>query len=437
MQQYESWGRYPRIRHARIIPLFWREDLPCLKEQYSSVLPYGQGRSYGDSCLNEGGILLTTAGLNRFIAFDKTKGIIRCEAGVTLAQLLKLIVPHGWFLPVTPGTKYVSVGGAIANDIHGKNHHKTGTFGCHVRQFELVRSSGERLLCSPVEHPDLFQATIGGLGLTGLVTWAEFQLKPISTPFMAVEQIRFADLQEFFDLSLASDEDFEYTVAWIDGLAQGNHLGRGIFFRGNHATPEQCHSARIPRTHFFSVPFDAPGFLLNRMTIGAFNMCYYHKQRQKKLRKILYYDPFFYPLDTIGRWNRLYGKSGLLQYQCVVPFDEGKSIRLLLERIAASGLASFLAVLKVFGEKPSPGLLSFARPGVTLALDFGYKGDKTLQLLDELDQIVQASKGVVYPAKDARMSAASFQSYFPQWTEFARYKDPRFSSSFWRRVTPN
>ncbi|RMF94387.1 MAG: FAD-binding oxidoreductase [Nitrospinota bacterium] len=435
MRCYQSWGRFPRVYPAAVRPLFWRMEIPPLSQESYPVLPYGQGRSYGDSCLNEGGILLDTAGLNRFISFDQTQGILRCEAGVTLAEILSLIVPRGWFLPVTPGTKYVSVGGAIANDIHGKNHHRAGTFGCHVRRFELVRSSGERLLCSPDSHAELFRATIGGLGLTGLITWAEFRLKPIPSPFITMQSIRFADLEEFFELSAASDEAFEYTVAWVDGLASGRSLGRGIFLRGNHTAPAQHPLPPVPRSRVHTFPCDAPGFLLNKWSIKTFNTLYYHRQREKEVQRIVYYDPFFYPLDALQQWNRLYGKRGFLQYQCVVPFAERQSIRQLLERIAASGQASFLAVLKVFGSHPSPGMLSFPRPGVTLALDFAFQGQKTLQLLDELDAIVAASQGAVYPAKDARMSAQSFQAYFPQWQAFAAYKDPRFSSSFWRRVT--
>ena len=435
MKRYESWGRYPKAKHALIVPMFWRCELPCFDAFARPVLPFGQGRSYGDSCLNDGGVLIDTSPLRRFMAFDEERGILRCEAGVTLAEILELVVPRGWFPPVTPGTRYVSVGGAIANDVHGKSHHRAGTFGCHVRQFELLASTGERLLCSPTQNTELFQATIGGLGLTGLILWAEVQLKPICSPLIRMERIRFPALEEFFELSALSDKEYEYTVAWIDCLAQGEKVGRGIFMRGNHAEPEPRMSpgARKPRTARLS--FDAPACFLNRLTVKAFNTAYYYAQFQKKVQKVVHYEPFFYPLDAVQGWNRLYGKRGFLQYQCVVPHDDGYgAIRELLTRIARSGLAAFLAVLKTFGSVPSPGMLSFPRPGVTLAVDFPYQGARTLRLLEELDEVVLARCGAVYPAKDARMSAKSFQTSFPQWREFTRFIDPKFSSSFWRRV---
>ncbi|MFQ5828783.1 MAG: FAD-dependent oxidoreductase [Candidatus Methylomirabilia bacterium] len=435
MKRYESWGRHPKLGHALAVPMFWRSEPLRFDEWTRPVLPYAQGRSYGDCCLNEGGILIDTSGLSRFIAFDEGQGILRCEAGVTLAEILELVVPRGWFLPVTPGTKYVSVGGAIANDVHGKNHHRAGTFGRYVRRFELARSAGERFVCSPSENADLFRATVGGLGLTGLILWAELQLRPISSPLIAMERIRFGAVEEFFELSALSDKEYEYTVAWVDPLAQGAKLGRGIFLRGNHVqgAPQRRDEGVSRRTR--GLPFDAPAFLLSPLTMRAFNTAYYYAQWRKQAQKMLHYDPFFYPLDTVQDWNRLYGKRGFLQYQCVVPCDDDyRTIKEILSRIGHSGLASFLGVLKVFGTISSPGMLSFPRPGVTVSLDFPYQGGGTLGLLRELDGIVCASRGAVYPAKDACMSAKSFRTYFPQWREFARFIDPKFSSSFWRRV---
>src|SRR5450432_2681910 len=224
----QSWGRYPTVEPEQVVPLFWRNELPNLSDFTTSVLPYGYGRSYGDSCLNEGGVSLDATYLRRFISFDEEQGLLRCEAGVSLADILEEFVPRGWFLPVTPGTKFVSVGGAIANDVHGKNHHKVGTFGCHVTCFELLRSNGERLICSPDQNIDLFRATIGGLGLTGLILWAEFNLRAVPGPFIAEEQIRFSCIDEFFEMTEASDKDFEYTVSWVDCLATGKNLGRGL-----------------------------------------------------------------------------------------------------------------------------------------------------------------------------------------------------------------
>ncbi|MBA3532279.1 MAG: FAD-binding oxidoreductase, partial [Ardenticatenales bacterium] len=347
---------------------------------------------------------------------------------------LEVIVPRGWFLPVTPGTKYVSVAGAIANDVHGKNHHRAGTFGCHVTQFELLRSNGEQLLCSPTQNVELFRATIGGLGLTGLILWAEFTLKPIAGPLIEMERIRLPSLDAFFEVSGRSDQRYEYTVAWIDCLACGESLGRGIFMRGNHKESGETGRSGLPMTP--TIPFDFPTFVLNHTTVKVFNTLYYRAQWQERIKSQVHYEPFFYPLDIVNNWNRIYGKRGFMQYQCVVPHDEGHAaIREIMRRIARSGSASFLAVLKEFGEVPSPGILSFPRPGVTLALDFPHHGAPTLALFDELDELVREAGGAVYPAKDARMSAANFQAYFPQWQDFARYVDPHFSSSFWRRVT--
>lgn len=433
---YQSWGRYPKVKRQEVAPIYWRDDSLDLARIDGPVLPYGMGRSYGDSCLNEGGTLLDTAALNRFIAFDETHGLLRCEAGVTLADILKLIVPRGWFLPTTPGTKFVTVGGAIANDVHGKNHHNAGTFGSHVTRFELLRSDGERLICSPDENADLFRATIGGLGLTGLILWAEFRVRRVTGPFIAKEQIRFGSIDEFFEISAGSDDGFEYTMAWVDCLATGKHLGRGLFMRGNHTWPRHIPRKTAEPRSLFTLPVQLPAFVLNLATVKAFNSLYYRSQFTKRTLQTVPYDPFFYPLDAIHEWHRLYGPPGFLQYQFVVPYAQDRTaIKHILRQISRSGVVSFLAVLKVFGDVPSPGMLSFPRPGVTLALDFPFRGRRTLRLLDQLDQIVKAHGGVVYPAKDARMSAECFQAFYPQWRDFTRYIDPKFSSSFWRRVT--
>jgi FAD/FMN-containing dehydrogenase len=432
----QSWGRYPRVRPRQVVPVFWRSNLPDLAAYDAPVLPFACGRSYGDSCLNEGGVTLDMSHLNHFIAFDEQTGILRCEAGVTLADILELVVPHGWFLPVTPGTKFVSVGGAIANDVHGKNHHRAGTFGCHVTCFELLRSTGERLLCSPTAHPEMFRATIGGLGLTGIILWAEIKLKPVKNAFIRMERIRYHSLSGFMALSTDSDRDFEYTVAWVDCLASGQQLGRGLFMRGNHDDAETA-SPKQPASHIsLTIPFDFPPFVLNTLSMKAFNAVYYHAQRSERIRRLVPYEPFFYPLDALHHWNRMYGKRGFLQYQCVVPLDHGYEVMTeLLQRISHSGEGSFLTVLKKFGDVASPGLLSFPRPGLTLALDFPYHGERTLTLFETLDCIVRQSGGAVYPAKDARMTPESFQAYYPQWETFKQYIDPKCSSSFWRRVT--
>lgn len=433
MKTYQSWNRYPKINSKdQDVYHIYPDSFSFPESSESSLfLAYAQGRSYGDVCQNENGILLDTQHLDQFIKFDDKKGILRCEAGVTLENILQVIVPRGWFLPVTPGTKYVSVGGAIANDVHGKNHHKAGTFGRYVLQFELLRSDGQRLICSPSENTDLFNATIGGLGLTGLINWVEFSLKKIPGSAIEQETIRFNNLEEFFRLSDESDKDWEYTVAWLDCLATGEQQGRGLFIRGNHCESNKKHKFKTSK---LSIPFNLPGFILNKYTVNAFNNLYF-KRPIKQFSKVDY-DPFFYPLDSIANWNRLYGSKGFMQYQCVIPKEHRKiAMQEMLTIISASGQASFLSVLKEFGELKSPGLLSFPRLGVTLALDFQNHGKTTLDLLDQLDVITLKYEGAVYPAKDARMSAEAFKKYFPRWNEFEQYIDPNFSSGFWRRMT--
>jgi len=398
------------------------------------MLVYGNGRSYGDVCLNDGGDILLTRGLDRFISFNTDSGVLRAEAGLLLAQVLDVCVPRGWFLPVTPGTCYVTLGGAVANDVHGKNHHRAGTFGCHVRALELLRSDGERRTCTSIENPDWFGATIGGLGLTGLITWVELQLQPIEGPWIQAENRRFADLGGFFELADESDEHYEFTVAWVDCAARGRKLGRGVFTRGNFA-PQAAGSGKRPRSHgLLTVPFTPPVSLINSLSLKAFNALY---ARQPEKHFLSHYTPFFYPLDGIGRWNRIYGSKGFLQYQCVLPSAvEQPATRELLERVARSGQGSFLAVLKRFGQRKSPGLLSFPRPGVTIALDFPMNGEKTLRLLDDLDGVVSEAAGALYPAKDARMSGAIFATAFPAMEQCRAFADPLFSSDFVRRIYP-
>ena len=429
-----SWGRYPVSTPNTVVSRQHRNQRFQLPDGDESLLPRGNGRSYGDSCLNNGGQIVQCRGMDHFIAFDDKTGVLRCEAGVLLSEILKLVVSRGWFLPVTPGTKFVTVGGAIANDVHGKNHHIEGTFGRHLRCFELLRSDGARLHCSKEQNEDLFAATIGGLGLTGIVTWAEIQLKPVTSAYLDQETIKFGHLSEFFRLSAESEQSHEYTVSWVDCTAKGSQLGRGLFSRANHAQTKQ-HDDISERTGGLSFPLELPLSLINQLSVKAFNTLYYHKQRSEKVESRDFYDPFFYPLDAIQNWNRMYGRKGFLQYQCVVDMaDAEAAVAEMLARIAAAGSGSFLAVLKIFGDVPSPGMLSFPRPGATLALDFPFSGDKTFALLNSLDEVVQQAGGAIYPAKDARMSGDGFKHYYPRWQEFNELVDPAISSSFWRRV---
>jgi FAD/FMN-containing dehydrogenase len=430
--KFQSWGRYPLLQ-ADLVPLHWMTDFPLASPPSGAMLPVGLGRSYGDCCLLDHGTLLNTRGMTRLLDFNAETGLLRCEAGVSLAEILRFAVPRGWFLPVTPGTKYVTVGGAIANDIHGKNHHAAGTFGRHTPRFELVRSDGTRMVCSATENPEWYRATIAGLGLTGLITWAEVELRPIVSRKIDYKGIKFNGIEEFLSISRASSH-IEYTVSWIDCVSQGSSFARGIFMQGTHSvTPDKLSTSGEPR---LSVPMNMPAAVLNRFTVGAFNSLYYHKQLRRTRTGLVDYEPFFFPLDSVLHWNRIYGRDGLLQFQCVLPDNgDARGITQILRTITASGLASFLAVIKVFGDVPSPGMMSFPRPGITLALDFPIRRDVSFALLDRLAEITLEHGGCMYPAKDARMTPHQFQSFYPQWQQFAGFIDPAFSSAFWQRVT--
>ncbi|MBV8443524.1 MAG: FAD-binding oxidoreductase, partial [Hyphomicrobiales bacterium] len=318
-----------------------------------------------------------------------------------------------------------------ANDVHGKNHHRSGAFGANVLSLGLQRSDGRRLTLTEREEPDLFRATIGGLGLTGVIECVELQLAPIRSAFLDVEILPFENLEKFWDIAGESVASHEHTVAWVDCTTR---RGRGVFNRANWA--EFGDLGAYDDRSFRSVPFDFPSFALNGLSVGAFNELYYRLHRLKQSRQTQCYGTYFYPLDSVHNWNRLYGARGMLQYQCVVPPDEERTaLPALLHEIARSGQASFLAVLKTFGDKPSPGLLSFPRPGTTLALDFPHRGEATLALMGRLDAIVREANGALYPAKDGRMPADMFRRSFPQWEAFARWKDPAMNSDFWRRVS--
>ena len=429
---FESWGRYPTY-NATVKPMNWQGDFPALiNGVHGGALAVGMGRSYGDVCLLKDGTLLQTTGMNRLLAFDAATGLLTAEAGITLAQILDFAVPRGYFLPVTPGTKYVTLGGAIANDIHGKNHHVAGTFGSHVTQFELVRSDGSRRLCTPTNEPDYFAATIGGMGLTGVMTWAQLRLKPIVSRKIDYQGIQFHGIDEFLALTEAS-KDIEYTVSWVDVTLTGKNFIRGIFMQGDHSqVPAPLTKSSKPKLVF---PMEAPGFALNRFTVGAFNTLFFNKQMKPRVSALQDYEPFFYPLDAVLKWNKLYGKRGLLQFQYVIPWEHARvGTEAILREVAKSGLASFLAVLKAFGDVPSPGQMSFPKPGITLALDFPIKPEKSFALFDRLAEMTNEFGGRLYPAKDARMTPAQFRAFYPQWERFARYKDPALTSSFWERV---
>lgn len=431
-----SWGRTLRASHETARPVF-ADQLPSLvaegAKNQNGLLPIGLGRSYGDSGLNDNGAVIDMTALNRLMGFDPKSGILRAQAGCTLEDILAFAVPRGFFLPVTPGTRHVTLGGAIANDVHGKNHGKAGTIGRWVHEIGLMRTDGSVSTLAPKDKTGLFSATIGGLGLTGLITHVGLELKPIKSAMMDAETIKFGNLDEFFALAAESEKQFEYSVAWIDCLAGGKSLGRGLFSRANHSTtgPLEIAAGRtLP-----AVPMDAPSFALNRLSISAFNALYYAIGGRTNGITRTEYAPFFYPLDAIGQWNRLYGKRGMYQYQSVVPPSVAlDATREMLTQIAKAGQGSFLVVLKTLGAIPSPGLMSFPAEGTTLALDFPNKGSTTLDLLSRLDAIVREAKGRNYPAKDGRIPADMIANGYPQIDKFIQHLDEGMSSSFWRRI---
>ncbi|OBQ74873.1 FAD-binding oxidoreductase [Mesorhizobium erdmanii] len=398
-----------------------------------SLLAYGNGRSYGDSCQNHVGVVVDMRSLDHIRAFDAETGVLEADAGVLLSDIIAHAAPHGFFPAVVPGTQFVTLGGAIANDVHGKNHHRRGTFGCHVESFTLLRSDGKTYRCSAADNPRLFAATIGGMGLTGLILSASIRLMRVQSLDIVEKATPFRDLGEFFDLAAAADLANEYAVAWIDQLAGGRGSGRGLLFTGNHAEHGSHVASRAGRN--LSVPFQPPFNVLNRPFLAAFNAAYRWKKGRATVPRQTSYHGFFFPLDGMRDWNRLYGPKGLFQHQSVVPEQAARIV--VPELLAAArqvGQASFLTVLKRFGSIRSPALLSFPRPGYTLTLDFPNRGEKTLRLLAVLDRITVEAGGAVNPYKDARMSAATFAASFADWPRLEALRDPAFMSDFWART---
>lgn len=429
MTPVSSWGRLSFSPH-QVVPL---HDRALVAQRLLGTAPgiaHGMARSYGDVCLNPNGVLWRTVGLDRFIAFDPSTGRLRCEAGVLLRDIQELVVPQGWMLPVSPGTQMVSVGGAIANDVHGKNHHAVGSFGDHVRRLALQRTDGELIECGPDLRPEWLAATVGGVGMTGLIVWAELQLRPVKGPWLDTETIPFESLDRFFELSEQSERDWEYTVSWIDCLA--GEQGRGLFMRGNHAATDRV--PPVPR-HPRRVPLTPPISLINGLSLRAFNAAYFRMGKWRGGASQQHYQAFFYPLDNLLEWNRIYGPRGFFQYQCVVPFRNGADVtREMLREIARSGRGSFLAVLKTFGQRSALGMLSFPQPGVTLALDFANTGPEIERLFTRLDGLVAEAGGRLYLAKDARMPRVLFEAGYPRLQEFLSYRDPGMSSELSRRL---
>lgn len=413
--ELHGWGRYPRLDAQVTQPLSVTQCVAALRRGAAPLIARGLGRSYGDSALAPQ--VLSTRHLDHFQAFDAASGLLTCAAGVSFDDILRTFVPRGWFLPVTPGTRFVTVGGAIASDVHGKNHHVDGTISAHVRRIELLLGNGERVTASPTENTDLFHATCGGMGLTGVILSATVQLKPIRGSDIIETTIKVPSLDavlEAFDAHAAST----YSVAWIDCLARGASLGRSLLMLGEHATDGPL-TAQLPNA--LPVPIDMPTCLLNRVTVQAFNALYYGRVCRAQSTRRLSFEPFFYPLDALSGWNRLYGKAGFVQYQFVLPKDTGVvGLREVLALIAQSGRGSFLAVLKVFGAA-NANHLSFPTSGYTLALDFKVE-PAVFELLDALDCVVLHHGGRIYLTKDARMTETTFKASYPRWPEFEQVR---------------
>jgi FAD/FMN-containing dehydrogenase len=420
-------GTFPALRNGVLFP-----DTSFFDGK-QSILPYGNGRSYGDSCLNNGGTLIDMRCQNRLIAFDPESGIVEAEAGILLGDIIAATARQGWFLPVTPGTRFVTLGGAIANDVHGKNHHKRGTFGRHVLSMRLVRSDRSVRDIAATDRDPLFAASIGGMGLTGIIVAARLQMMRIGGINIDENVTPFSSLGEYFDMAEAADSNNEYAVAWLDQLATGAQFGRGLLMTGNHANDGNLDpSTRKPLP---GLPFTPPFALLNRPSIRAFNQLYRAAKSRGPARRTSGYAGYFYPLDGVANWNRFYGPKGLYQHQSVVPeADARRNVAALIKAAQEAGQVSFLTVLKRFGDLPSPGLLSFPRAGYTLTLDFPNRGQVTRDLMDRLDAITMAAGGAVNPYKDARMSASMFRSSFPMWEKLEAMRDPAILSDFWRRT---
>lgn len=417
--EMSGWGRYPRIEANVAIPFTPDQTARTILEP-GAIIAQGMGRSYGDSALAPH--ILATRDLHHLQAFDPTSGVLKCLAGTTLDELIDVFLPRGWFLPVTPGTRFVTIGGAIASDVHGKNHHLHGCFSEYVDSLKVLLADGDVVDCSREQNASLFHATCGGMGLTGVILEATLRLRPVKSAFIEQTTLKAANLDEALALFEAHHAS-TYSVAWIDCLASGSALGRSLMMIGEHAASGDRQLPRKPR---LQVPLDMPSCFLNRYSIQAFNSFYFHRVRTERQQQRIDYRTFFYPLDSIGQWNRMYGRNGFIQYQFVIPKAAGlQGMRDILGRIAASHRGSFLAVLKAFGQQNS-NLLSFPMEGYTLALDFKMDNG-LLPLLDELDRRVLDHGGRLYLAKDARMSASTFKASYPRWEEFQEVR-ARFSA---------
>ena len=438
-----GWGRYPRIACRTRTPRS-EQDVQQMVADEPEMIAHGMGRSYGDAALNAN-CTLRMDKLDRMLAFDEEHGILTCESGVRLADVIDAFLPRGWFPPVTPGTKYVTIGGMFASDVHGKNHHLAGSFGAHVEAIDLLLADGQTITCTHTQNAELFAATRGGMGLTGIILRLTFRLHPVQSGYIRQQTLRARNLAQVM-AQFESSAAWTYSVAWIDCLAQGPSLGRAVLYRGEHATAEEYAAAAAHNKKMLhhmqptlrnkkTVPPIFPSWAVNKHSVRAFNRLYY--RRAKEGVAIVDYDRFFYPLDALLEWNRLYGRRGFVQYQCVLPkAASAQGLQQILGLIADRGRGSFLATLKLFG--PEAGMLSFPMEGYSLALDFPANAP-SLALLETLDAIVADHGGRIYLAKDARAKAANMQRFYPALADFLRVRfdvqgDTKFSSLLSQRL---
>ncbi|MDO8363024.1 MAG: FAD-binding oxidoreductase [Actinomycetota bacterium] len=408
------------------------------------ALARGLGRSYGDAAQNGGGLVVRPLGAAHQAVIDPAQGTVTVPAGVSIDDLLRVLVPRGWFVPVTPGTRFVTIGGAIASDIHGKNHHVDGSIGNHVRSLTLLMADGSQRVLGPQQQPELFWATVGGMGLTGIILEATIGLLPVETSAMSVDTTRIPDLDTLFAAMSTTDEQYRYSVAWIDLLAKGAHLGRSVLTCGDHAPLAQLHAAAPgttvdpdaalafgPKQLVAVPPVPIPSRLLNKLTVAAFNELWFRKAPRERKGELQGISAFFHPLDFVGSWNRLYGQAGLIQYQFVVPFGQEATMRQVIERLSAAGAASFLAVLKRLGPG-NPAPLSFPREGWTLALDLPGGGAGLAELFTDLDRMVLDAGGRHYAAKDALTTPEAMRRGYPRLAEWQAVRSQADPHGMWQ-----